>query len=713
MSIKTRLMTLLAAAILLASSIGVTGWIGLADSKNAITEINDVRLPSLVGLQMLSEAQTNIRLRSIETAIKELDYQATAFFEKTLADKQRAWQKAQKGWDMYLPLPQTAEEARLWKTFEQEWAAWKTVDQKITDLMRRLANPHTEDDQKVMFKQFYDLYAQQTPLFYQSEATLNQIIDLNMDIAQKEGISAHQTANNSKMIIMLVIVAGIILLLVFALWVIRVVVSSIHSIVSAVGQIVQTQQFTLRLPATQDEFNELNQGINQLVNQLDKAIAEANHVVSAIANADFNQRVTGQYVGDLNKLKEGINASANSVSFMMSELEKVMQGLNSGRFDVRMDNRVPQAFRQLVETALNSIRYVIADINQVMEKMTEGDFSGRVSASAEGELLAMKQHINTSMDNLEMAMKGIIKVVLTQADGDLTHECVGHFKGQLKQTQDALNMSARKLKSIVNQSIDASSIVNDAAGQVSQGSADLSGRVQEQAAALEQTSATMNEMSAAVQANTENAKRVAELAHRVQEQAGSGAEVMQETIAAMQSIKASSSQIADIVTLIDGIAFQTNLLALNAAVEAARAGEHGRGFAVVAGEVRALAQKAAAAAKDIKNLIHDSVQRIEVGTQLADKSGDMLMGITGSIDQVVQMIEAIADASNEQSVGIHQVHKALSDIDRVTQENASLVEQTTAAAESLSTEASHLRQNMAFFKTGDSARRQPLLLGHA
>jgi methyl-accepting chemotaxis protein len=134
---------------------------------------------------------------------------------------------------------------------------------------------------------------------------------------------------------------------------------------------------------------------------------------------------------------------------------------------------------------------------------------------------------------------------------------------------------------------------------------------------------------------------------------------------------------------------------------------------VVAGEVRALAQKAAAAAKDIKNLINDSVQRIEVGTQLADKSGDMLMGITGSIDQVVQMIEAIADASNEQSVGIHQVHKALSDIDRVTQENASLVEQTTAAAESLSTEASHLRQNMAFFKTGDSARRQPLLLGHA
>jgi methyl-accepting chemotaxis protein len=242
--------------------------------------------------------------------------------------------------------------------------------------------------------------------------------------------------------------------------------------------------------------------------------------------------------------------------------------------------------------------------------------------------------------------------------------------------------------------------VNEAAAQVSQGSSDLSGRVQEQAAALEETSATMNEMAAAVQTNTQNAKKVAELAHQVQHHAGAGVDVMQQTISAMQSIKESSSKIADIVTIIDGIAFQTNLLALNAAVEAARAGEHGRGFAVVAGEVRALAQKSAEAAKDIKDLINDSVNRIEAGTQLADKSGDMLSGITGSIEQVATMIESIANASAEQTQGISQVHRAMADIDRVTQENAALVEETTVAAESLSTEAKHLKENMSFFKTG-------------
>jgi len=294
------------------------------------------------------------------------------------------------------------------------------------------------------------------------------------------------------------------------------------------------------------------------------------------------------------------------------------------------------------------------------------------------------------------------EVVGAQAAGDLTVELKsGVFKGQLHDLKNAINYSAAKVKEVVQEAIRTSNVVSDAAGQVSQGSADLSARVQEQAAALEETSATMNEMTAAVQANTANARKVADLAHEVQRQSVEGASVMHQTIGAMQSIRESSHKISDIVSLIDGIAFQTNLLALNAAVEAARAGDHGRGFAVVAGEVRALAQKSAEAAKDIKSLIDDSVTRVENGTSLAEKSGEMLSGITGSVQQVAGMIEQIATASNEQATGISQVHRAMSDIDRVTQENAALVEETTAAAESLSTEAAELQKNMSFFNTGD------------
>jgi methyl-accepting chemotaxis protein len=386
---------------------------------------------------------------------------------------------------------------------------------------------------------------------------------------------------------------------------------------------------------------------------------------------------------------------------MMGELEKVMNGLNAGKFDVRMDQKVPQAFRSLVETALNSISHVVDDINKVMGQMTAGDFNGRVDAQAQGALLIMKDNINHSMNNTSLVIRSLVDVVSAQASGDLTKELAsGQYHGQFHDLKNAMTYSVHKVKESIIQAIDASNIVNEAAVQVSQGASDLSGRVQEQAASLEKTSATMNEMAEAVQANTLNAQKVAALAHQVQNQAGAGVDVMQQTISAMQSIKESSTKIADIVTIIDGIAFQTNLLALNAAVEAARAGEHGRGFAVVAGEVRALAQKSAEAAKDIKHLINDSVTRIESGTHLADKSGEMLSGITDSIEQVAQMVESIAQASSEQSEGINQVHRAIADIDRVTQENTSLVEETNAAAESLRNESRNLKENMNFFKTG-------------
>jgi methyl-accepting chemotaxis protein len=253
---------------------------------------------------------------------------------------------------------------------------------------------------------------------------------------------------------------------------------------------------------------------------------------------------------------------------------------------------------------------------------------------------------------------------------------------------------------VVADAVTSSFIVTSAVEQISKGSADLSTRVQEQASALEESNSTMQHIAEAVTANTTNARSVAELAGQVQAQASAGVDVMQKTISAMQSIRESSHKISDIVSLIDGIAFQTNLLALNAAVEAARAGEHGRGFAVVAGEVRALAQKSASAAKDIKDLITDSVARIEAGTQLADKSGEMLSGITGSIEQVTNMIHQIAQASSEQAAGIHQVHKAMNSIDAVTQENAALVEETTASAESMNVEAQKLRESMRYFKTG-------------
>jgi len=268
---------------------------------------------------------------------------------------------------------------------------------------------------------------------------------------------------------------------------------------------------------------------------------------------------------------------------------------------------------------------------------------------------------------------------------------------------EQLIASLEKMSATLNQSIDNTLHVANAFGSlsadVSHNTTDLNDRMQSLAAALEESSATLHEITQTVEGNTETSQNVAKLAHNMQTQAEGAAQVMSQTIGAMQEISASSNKIADIVTLIDGIAFQTNLLALNAAVEAARAGEHGRGFAVVAGEVRALAQKSSEAAKDIRNLISDSVSRIEQGTSLADKSGKALEEINHSVTGVTSMIESIAQASIEQSKAVNAIHQAIADIDRITQENTQLVQNTSSTAEHLNSEATSLTESLQFFTT--------------
>jgi len=546
---------------------------------------------------------------------------------------------------------------------------------------------------------------------------LGSIDQANAKITEQVKSKQQKAVELTELLETLQIVGGILIMLAGLLvaWLfIRAIKANISELANRISAIAKAQKFDQPLPLRQDEFSTLVVDFNNLLIGLSSAFKQANHTVSAIANGDFKQRMSGDYVGDLGQLQQGVNASADQVDFMMSELEKVMQGLKEGKLDLAMDGRVAQSFRDLVDSSLHSMSSIISQVNATMKQMMEGDFNGRVTVAAAGEFQVLKDSINASMDSIAQAIESISEVVGAQAQGDLTKALPsGMLKGQLHDLKNAINYSSAKVKETVVQAVESSHVVSNAASQVSQGAADLSGRVQQQAAAVEQTSATMHQITSAVQANTDNANKVAELTREVQNHSNQGAQVMQQTIDAIKSIQQASSKIADIVSIIDSIAFQTNLLALNAAVEAARAGEHGRGFAVVASEVRALAGKSADAAKDIKGLIEDSAQRVDAGTQLADKSGEMLGSIRESIGEVAKMIDSITIASKEQLLGISQVNQSIGDIERVTQENAALVEETTAAAESLSHEASSLNDNMSFFKTGETSQlRSPSKAAH-
>ncbi|MFG6433747.1 methyl-accepting chemotaxis protein [Roseateles sp. LYH14W] len=296
----------------------------------------------------------------------------------------------------------------------------------------------------------------------------------------------------------------------------------------------------------------------------------------------------------------------------------------------------------------------------------------------------------------------------TVAAGDLRLHLDTNRKDETGQLLGALQRMNDSLVRIVGAVRGNADSVATASSQIAQGNADLSQRTEQQASSLQETAASMEELSATVNHNTDTARQAAQLATNAARVAESGGQVMGQMVSTMEQITTSSKKIADIIGTIDGIAFQTNILALNAAVEAARAGEQGRGFAVVAGEVRLLAQRSAEAAREIKGLIGASVERVEAGNTLVGEAGRTMDDVVGQVRRVADLIGEISAASSEQSKGIAQVGEAVNQLDQVTQQNAALVEESAAAAESLRGQAAQLAETVSTFKLDGAAAAKPV-----
>ncbi|WP_058959711.1 methyl-accepting chemotaxis protein [Type-E symbiont of Plautia stali] len=286
------------------------------------------------------------------------------------------------------------------------------------------------------------------------------------------------------------------------------------------------------------------------------------------------------------------------------------------------------------------------------------------------------------------------------ARGDLTQQIDVSMRNEMGELLSSLQHMQQELANTVRTVRDGSDAIYTGASEIAMGNNDLSSRTEQQAASLEETAASMEQLTATVKQNAENARQASQLALTASETAQHGGKVVDGVVTTMKEITGSSKKIADIISVIDGIAFQTNILALNAAVEAARAGEQGRGFAVVAGEVRSLAQRSAQAAKEIKGLIEDSVSRVNTGSVLVESAGETMTNIVNAVTRVTDIMGEIASASDEQSRGIDQVGLAVNEMDRVTQQNAALVEESATAAAALEDQASRLKQSVAVFNIG-------------
>jgi methyl-accepting chemotaxis protein len=338
----------------------------------------------------------------------------------------------------------------------------------------------------------------------------------------------------------------------------------------------------------------------------------------------------------------------------------------------------------------------------VVGKISMGDLSTELELKP-GDNSSLLYSLKSMQDSLSTILHDITNVATAMASGDLTQTIKGDHPGVFGKVKAGVNSTVENLKELVGQIKEATDTIYTASGEIAAGNSDLSQRTEEQASSLEQTASSMEELTSTVKQNAENAKRANQLAINASEIASNGGAVVAQVVTTMNSINESSRKIVDIISVIDGIAFQTNILALNAAVEAARAGEQGRGFAVVAGEVRNLAQRSAAAAKEIKTLIGNSVEKVEGGSKLVVQAGQTMDDIVTSIRRVTDIMSEITSASVEQSDGIAQINVAISMMDEVTQQNAALVEEAAAAAESMEEQAQNLSASVGVFKVDNHA----------
>ncbi|MDZ7890315.1 MAG: Cache 3/Cache 2 fusion domain-containing protein [Rhodoferax sp.] len=331
---------------------------------------------------------------------------------------------------------------------------------------------------------------------------------------------------------------------------------------------------------------------------------------------------------------------------------------------------------------------------------------GMVLLTAVVLFVMVKRLVTTPLQQVQLAASQI-------ASGDLTVQIKAQSQDEIGRLVEAINQIGSGLAGVVSSVREGSESVANASSEIAQGNHDLSMRTEQQASALQQTASSMATLSSTVNHNVDNARHANQLAVNASDVALRGGQVMDQVVETMKGINQSSARIADIIGVIDGIAFQTNILALNAAVEAARAGEQGRGFAVVASEVRSLAGRSAEAAKEIKGLIDDSVGRVEQGTKLVNQAGETMTEVVASIRRVNDIMGEITAASSEQSAGVHQVSDAVNQMDQTTQQNAALVEQMAAAASSLRNQAGELVNTVAVFRTGnDAGHASTRLLSH-
>ncbi len=698
LAVARKLTVAFSITVLITLSLGVFALTRMQSSAHLLREIGYTWAPAVQQLSEMRALLGEFRTYELAQLAHADDPKAVQnYFERM--DKARS--EVEIAQTAYARTTQPGKEAELYEAVKQKLADYYKANAALGAAVRAgdLVTANTVSDEQSRPAR-RDLFAKLV------ELTKFNTAQMNAEIAMAE--AAYQTSVR----IMLAAMTLAVLLAASAGWFIaRSIAGPLGRATRVAGAIAQGKLDNAIHVDSRDEAGQLLRSMQDMQRQLQAVLAAQSEMAQRHEAGEISYRMDqSAFPGDYGTMVHDTNSLVGSHIAVKMKLAQIMSRYAVGDLSQDMD-RLPgekAVLSQTMDTVKHNLSAMNSEIRLLAQAAANGDFSVRGDAQRfQYDFHAMVDSLNQLMATADANLRSLSTLLQAIAAGDLTARMHGQFNGVFAQMRDDANATTEQLASIVGRIQQAAGSINSAASDIAAGNQDLSQRTEQQAANLEETAASMEELTSTVRQNAEHARQANQLAIGAAAVASQGGSVVAQVVTTMSGIEVSSKKIADIISVIDGIAFQTNILALNAAVEAARAGEQGRGFAVVASEVRTLAQRSAGAAKEIKQLIDDSVGKVAQGSALVDQAGKTMADIVSSVQRVTDIMGEISAASQEQSAGIEQVNLTVTQMDEATQQNAALVEEATAAARTMETQAGQLSDAVAIFKIQPHAALSP------